>query len=293
MGRTSSSLVHRVVVAVGILSLLVAAAVASPGPARSAAPSAQGAKHDKAKKDKDKKGKDDPAPAPPALAPAPAPPATSAAPGSSAVPAPTVAPAVPGASAAPTVALDTPSTTPTVAQSVGVAVASGTVYVRTAEGRAALPLTAASAIPVGAHVDARAGTVELTSALDAAGATQTATFSGAVFVVRQPSDAEGLTRIVLTGGPRCAARTSHAKTATALAARRRKPVRTLWAEDDHGRFQTQGRGSVATVRGTRWLTQDFCDGTLTRVTRGAVAVRDLARRQTVVVRAGHRYFAAR
>jgi hypothetical protein len=301
MGRTSS-LLHRLAGAGGILLLVVvmAVAVASPGSARSAAPSALGAKNDrpkddkfkddKFKKDKDKKDKDGesgpttvPAPAAP-----PAPPAVSVPPAPPVSPAP---PAVPGSSATPTVALDTPSTTPAVAESVGVAVASGTVYVRTDDGRPAQPLAASSAIPVGAHVDARAGTVELTSAVDATGATQTATFSGAVFAVRQPRDADGLTQIVLTGGPRCAATTRHAT--RAVTARRRKPVRSLWGQDDHGRFQTHGRGSVATVRGTRWLTQDSCDGTLTRVTRGAVAVRDLAKHKTVIVHAGHSYFAAR
>jgi hypothetical protein len=42
------------------------------------------------------------------------------------------------------------------------------------------------------------------------------------------------------------------------------------------------------VRGTVWDTIDRCDGTLTKVTRGVVAVRDLGRRRTVVIRAGKR-----
>ena len=44
------------------------------------------------------------------------------------------------------------------------------------------------------------------------------------------------------------------------------------------------------MRGTRWLTVDRCDGTLTRVTSGAVSVRDF-RRFAVLVRAGHSYLA--
>jgi hypothetical protein len=40
-----------------------------------------------------------------------------------------------------------------------------------------------------------------------------------------------------------------------------------------------------------WLTADRCDGTLTRVTRGRVAVRDFRRKRTVVVRAGKSYLA--
>jgi hypothetical protein len=77
----------------------------------------------------------------------------------------------------------------------------------------------------------------------------------------------------------------------ATGAAAKKPPRSLWGQDHHGRFQVRGRGSVATVRGTRWLTQDRCDGTLTRVTQGAVAVRDLHRHKTVVVQHGHSYLA--
>jgi hypothetical protein len=68
-------------------------------------------------------------------------------------------------------------------------------------------------------------------------------------------------------------------------------VRELWGRDHGGRFRSHGRHSHATVRGTRWLTADRCDGTLTRVTNGSVAVRDFARHRTVVVRAGHSYVA--
>jgi hypothetical protein len=69
------------------------------------------------------------------------------------------------------------------------------------------------------------------------------------------------------------------------------PVRRLWGRDSGGHFRTFGRHSQATVRGTRWLTADRCDGTLTRVAAGAVAVRDRVRHRTVVVRAGHSYLA--
>jgi hypothetical protein len=50
-------------------------------------------------------------------------------------------------------------------------------------------------------------------------------------------------------------------------------VRRLWG-DGYGRFRTAGRYSAATVRGTRWLVEDRCDGTVTRVKRGQVAVED-------------------
>jgi hypothetical protein len=304
MKRTSYGL-RAASVALVVLLFLVGVAVAAPRGNHPWAPGARVAKDDAKDKSKDDKkddgegkGKDkgttpagpDAPPPPPATVAAPA---TTASPASPSVPVwPT--PPLPGASAAPTVALDTAALTPTLAQSVGVVAASGSVTVRTGNGRPAQPLTAVSAIPIGTHVDARFGTVELTAALDATGTTQTATFSGAIFEVRQGRADKGLTQILLTGSEAgCAPTPGHARGVIAAVARRRKPIRSLWGQDDHGRFQTQGRGSVATVRGTRWLTQDFCDGTLTRVTRGSVAVRDLAKRKVIVVHAGHSYFAAR
>jgi hypothetical protein len=58
-----------------------------------------------------------------------------------------------------------------------------------------------------------------------------------------------------------------------------------------GRFRTRGRHSAATVRGTIWTVEDRCDGTLTKVRRGRVAVRDFRLRKTIVVRAGKSYLA--
>ena len=57
-------------------------------------------------------------------------------------------------------------------------------------------------------------------------------------------------------------------------------------------FRTVGRFSSATVRGTTWLTDDRCDGTLTRVTKGKVGVRDFVRNRTILLKKGKRYFAA-
>ena len=45
------------------------------------------------------------------------------------------------------------------------------------------------------------------------------------------------------------------------------------------------------MRGTIWLVQDQCDGTLTKVTRGTVQVRDFKRKKTITVKAGHSYLA--
>ncbi|HEY6696561.1 MAG TPA: hypothetical protein VI006_27155, partial [Solirubrobacteraceae bacterium] len=58
-----------------------------------------------------------------------------------------------------------------------------------------------------------------------------------------------------------------------------------------GRFQTKGKHSAATVVGTKWLVEDRCTSTLTRVARGKVKVRDFEKNKTVFVRKGHRYIA--
>jgi hypothetical protein len=74
------------------------------------------------------------------------------------------------------------------------------------------------------------------------------------------------------------------------AASKSSSVRHLWGAGS-GKFRTKGRFASATLRGTTWLTDDRCDGTLVRVTQGAVSVRDIPRRKTVLVRAPAKYLA--
>ena len=45
------------------------------------------------------------------------------------------------------------------------------------------------------------------------------------------------------------------------------------------------------MRGTSWLVDDRCNGTLTQVKRGSVTVRDFKKRKNVIVRAGKQYLA--
>jgi hypothetical protein len=166
---------------------------------------------------------------------------------------------------------------------VVVAPASGTVLVRRPGARTATPLGPHEEIPVGSLVDARRGTVALTSALPG-GRTQTGRFSGGRFSITQPARAEGMTELSLRGPELASCRP--ASPGKARAAARRKPARRLWGQDEGGRFRTRGRNSVATVRGTRWLTEDTCAGTRTRVLEGAVDVFDPRRGTTRRVSAG-------
>jgi hypothetical protein len=49
--------------------------------------------------------------------------------------------------------------------------------------------------------------------------------------------------------------------------------------------------SDGSSKGTEWITEDRCDGTLTTVISGTVRVRDFGRAKTVTVRARHTYLA--
>jgi len=68
------------------------------------------------------------------------------------------------------------------------------------------------------------------------------------------------------------------------------PVRRLWGKGK-GRFRTRGRYASGTVRGTSWITEDFCDGTRMRVFVGVVQIFDFVTKKTITLKAGQSYFA--
>ena len=63
-------------------------------------------------------------------------------------------------------------------------------------------------------------------------------------------------------------------------------VRKLWAEG-HGSHSTKGSYASGAVLGTRWLTENLCDGTLIHVATDSVAVTNLVTHLHVIVKAGH------
>jgi hypothetical protein len=167
-------------------------------------------------------------------------------------------------------------------------VVSGIVTARRRAGDRFTALSGASSLPVGAVIDAREGSVEITAAADTRG-TRTASgrFRAGAFRIRQrPAGRRGRPRRVTTElalhgrRPPCARRSQ----------RRPRSRRRLWG-DAQGRFRTRGLHSAATVRGTLWLTEDRCAGTLTRVVRGEVAVHDFGARRTLRLGPGARYLA--
>jgi hypothetical protein len=151
---------------------------------------------------------------------------------------------------------------------------SGTTFYRKPGQTRRSRLTKEIQVPVDTIVDATNGQMGLTSAEGAAD------FRGGAFVVREPRGGH-VTQLFLAGGSR-----------SSCTAGSKKLLRQLWG-DGKGRFQTRGYYAAATVRGTIWRVEDRCDGTLTTVARGVVAVRDHGLRRTILVRAGHSYLARR
>jgi ferric-dicitrate binding protein FerR (iron transport regulator) len=172
-----------------------------------------------------------------------------------------------------------PAPPPVFHQSVVVKPVSGTVLVKRPGSRRFVRLVAGQ-VPLGSSVDATHGRLALSSVPAKDGAPQTVQLYSGQFKVSQPGK---VTQFALNAPlASCGAKASAAK---------RKPrTRKLWG-DGKGSFRISGRYSAATVRGTRWLVQDTCAGTLTRVVRGVVSVRDEVRRRTVTLRAGKRYLA--
>jgi len=199
-----------------------------------------------------------PTPTPPVL-PAPPPP-----------PAPTPAP-----SPAPT-----PTPTPEAGESAVARASAGTILVRRPGTNTFVRLERSSSIPMGSEIDAKKGRVVITIQPGPGRRPQRATFYGGIFRITQ----SGATATLTLSEPLAPCRKR------ANAAQRKPKKRKLWG-DGKGKFRTKGRYSAATVRGTKWLVEDSCAGTLTRVTRGVVAVRDTRKRKTVLVRAGKRYLA--
>jgi Ca2+-binding RTX toxin-like protein len=166
-------------------------------------------------------------------------------------------------------------------QSANASVTRGTVLVRVPGTDRFVELEGADQIPIGSQIDTTAGAVAITVAR---GATRdTSEFYDGRFTILQ-ANAQALGEMRLEGGDflSCLSQVN-------LAADRR-PVRRLWGSG-RGRFRTRGRYASASVRGTKWLTEDACGGTLTRVEEGSVVVHDFGYRRDVVVRAGQSYFA--
>jgi hypothetical protein len=190
----------------------------------------------------------------------------------------------------PTPAAQAGTPAPVLFKSVNVVPISGTVKVKLPGATRFILIRDATRVPVGTIVDVTHGVVQLISAKDAKGATQTGTFYGGLFKIVQLRGRPPITELVLVGGSFKSCRARAAGLALAAGKQSRRVVRKLWG-DGKGAFRTKGRYASATVRGTKWLTADRCDGTLVRVVTGSVTVRDLVKHRSRVLRARHQYLA--
>jgi hypothetical protein len=177
----------------------------------------------------------------------------------------------------------------------GVKEVAGNVLVKEAGTNTFVPLNGQTEIPIGSQVNTLNGTVLLTAGLGG-GKTNSADFYQGLFTIQQAKKAGAYMTLRIDGGNfrLCKRRAGQALSIDAprksIEANRKKRVRRLWGSGK-GRFTTRGRYSSATVRGTKWLTEDRCDGTLTRVIHGVVRVRDFRAHKNVNVHAGHSYLA--
>lgn len=172
-----------------------------------------------------------------------------------------------------------------------VAPVSGRVRVRRLGTGGFVALSSLTQIPFGTLIDATHGSVAVTTA-GPHGATQTITLSEGEFVLTQGRS--GMVVATLAGGDFSGCPTAreraHAARAASKHATGKHVVRKLWAEG-HGNFTTDGNYASASVRGTRWLTEDLCEGTLIHVATDRVAVINRVNHRHVIVKAGHSYLA--
>jgi hypothetical protein len=201
----------------------------------------------------------------------------------------TVTPAAPGGNGNPGAAapLIEQLPPPVTGKTVNVSVRKGRIFIKIPPSKKFVELKGALQIPVGATIDATRGRVNLVSTTGTGDQTQLAWFYDGIFKVGQTRGAKPITDLKLAEAlAKCP------KKGKASASAKKKKTRKLWGEGK-GAFRTSGKYSSATVRGTKWVVTDRCDGTLTRVTQGSVLVRDVKRKKNVIVRAGKQYLARR
>jgi len=173
---------------------------------------------------------------------------------------------------------------PVAGKSVNVKVRNGRVFYKPPGAKKFIELKEPAQVPVGTVFDTLKGNVSLTSAADKKGGVQNAWFYSGVFKVTQTKGTQPITELAMVEALSCP------KGKKASAAAKKKKTAKLWG-DGKGKFRTRGDFSSATIRGTKWVVIDRCDGTLTRVVRGTVLVRDNVKHKNVIVRAGKQYLA--
>ncbi len=154
-----------------------------------------------------------------------------------------------------------------------------------------IPLREARQIPVGSVLETTGGVARIATATATLGQQQFGDFGAGIFKLLQQRKQKGLTDLDLIDNHSAHQVCSTLGKAHIAAKHLSSKVLGRLNASGHGHFAVQGRYSAATVRGTVWSVGDRCEGTLTKVTRGVVVVRDFRRRKTITLFTGQSYLA--
>jgi hypothetical protein len=189
---------------------------------------------------------------------------------------------------------------PTLGTNADVTPVSGFTLIRIPGTHKFVKLIAGEQIPNGSEIDARHGSIQITLALPN-GKSETGVFYDGRFFLNQ-NKKNGDATATLSGGSFASCKAgkkghsdghiaSIAKTKTKTKSNAKKKIRSLWS-NAHGNFTTKGAGGSAAVLGTKWYTEDRCDGTYFKVIRDKIKVTAYyPHRHTVVVKQGHSFLA--
>jgi hypothetical protein len=154
-----------------------------------------------------------------------------------------------------------------------------------------IPLTEARQIPLGSVLDTVAGVARVTTATASVGKLQFGDFGAGIFKLLQARKQKGLAELDIMDAHSARQVCATLGKRAAVAAKLSSKVLGRLNANAHGKFSTKGQYSAATVRGTVWSVANQCDGTLTKVQRGVVSVRDFVRRKTITLFTGQHYLA--
>lgn len=143
-----------------------------------------------------------------------------------------------------------------------VALVSGDVFVKTPGAARASRLRGRRTIPVGTTVNATKGRVKLVGAMTKVQRAK-GKFSQGAFIATQARRKRAVIDLELTGG-----RFADCGQARTSGARRR--IGRKLRGNARGNYRTRGRHSAATIRGTKWVTEDTCSSTIVKAEEGVV-----------------------
>ncbi len=168
---------------------------------------------------------------------------------------------------------------------------SGVAHETLSKGLHFIPLTEARQIPVGSTLETTAGVARIETATSSVSKPQLGDFGAGIFKLLQQRSQRGLTELNIVNNLSSKKVCATLGKGAAVAAKLSSKVLGRIHGSAHGRFVTKGRYSAATVRGTIWSVSNQCNGTLTKVTRDVVTVRDFRRRKTITLLSGQSYLA--